>query len=262
MTVLAVLGRSDDAVLHTAAGLGDTIAVLIASTAPSVERLLALGKAGVSRVIHIWDAALTEPLGDSLEREPMTVALLTSLLRQVEIATVVVGDGRHAWLAPSLAEDLDLPHVTSVLHAVSVTGGLASKEDILLQRRCLQGVQRLRGPARCVLAVLPGGPVPALALPKSPRSPSRATAPAVETWDLGRLRLAIDELPRPLLKLQQPERTTPPQGRTFDSIAELGERLRLDGLAPFASFAAPGDEADVAPEDVQSADDLVIDGGD
>ncbi|HNN91036.1 MAG TPA: hypothetical protein PKI03_02160 [Pseudomonadota bacterium] len=258
MTVLAVLGRADDAVLQTAAQLGETLAVVIASTAPSAERLSALARIGVSRVIQIWDIALAEPLNDTLEREPVTVTLLTSLLRQIEIKTLVVGDGRHAWLAPALAEDLDLPHVTSVLNAVPAPVAGTGKEDILIQRRCLQGVQRLRGPARCVLAILPGGPVSVLALPPSSPSAPRTAAPVVETWDLRRLGLAIDELPRPLLKLQQPERTSPLPGRTFESVAELGERLRLDGLAPLECFAPATDST----EDVQSADDLVIDGGD
>lgn len=258
MTVLAVLGRADDAVLQTATQLGETLAVVIASTAPPAERLSALARAGVSRVIQIWDTALAEPLKDTLEREPVTVTLLTSLLRQIEIKTLVVGDGRHAWLAPALAEDLDLPHVTSVLNAVPAPVAGTGKEDILIQRRCLHGVQRLRGPARCVLAILPGGPVSVLALPTSSRGAPRSAVPAVETWDLRRLGLAIDELPRPLLKLQQPERTSPLPGRTFESVAELGERLRLDGLAPLECFAPATD----ATEDVQSADDLVIDGGD
>jgi electron transfer flavoprotein alpha/beta subunit len=258
MTVLSVLGRGDDSVVQTATQLGETIAVLIAPAAPAAERLSALGRAGVSRVIHIWDEALSEPLRDSLEYEPTLVALLTGLLRLVEVKTLVVGDGRHAWLAPALAEDLDLPHVTSVLHAVPATASPSGNEDILIQRRCLHGVQRLRGPARCVLAVLPGGPLPVLPLPKSARGVPRTAPPAVETWDLRRLGLTADDLPRPLLKLQQPERTSPFPGRSFENVAELSERLRLDGLAPLECFAVPSEST----EDVQQADDLVIDGGD
>ena len=145
MTVLAVLGRADDAVLQTAAQLGETLAVVIASTAPPAERLSALAaRAGVSRVIQIWDTALAEPLKDTLEREPVTVTLLTSLLRQIEIKTLVVGDGRHAWLAPPLAEDLDLPHVTSVLNAVPAPVAGTGK-DILIQRRCLHGCSDCAG---------------------------------------------------------------------------------------------------------------------
>lgn len=258
MTVLAILGRSDDAVVQTATQLGETFAVSISSTAPSGERLAALARAGVSRALQIWDPALADTLQDCLELEPQLVALLTGLLRQVEVQTLVVGDGRHAWLAPALAEDLDLPHVTSVLNAVPAAPGPAGKDDILIQRRCLQGVQRLRGPSRCVLAVLPGGPVSTLALPKSPRVSSRTASLSVETWDLRRLGLTADDLPRPLLGLQQPHRTNPLPGRTFDTVAELGERLRLDGLAPFESFVIPTESTD----DVQSAEDFVIDGED
>lgn len=79
MTVLAVLGRADDAVLQTAVQLGETLAVVIASAAPPAERLSALARAGVSRVIQIWDTALAEPLKDTLEREPVTVTLLKPL---------------------------------------------------------------------------------------------------------------------------------------------------------------------------------------
>jgi hypothetical protein len=254
MSALALLGLAEQAVVRVAAQLGPATAVQIAAAPPSTETQAWLAKNGVSRVIHIWDSALEAALEASLERELIYASVLNSLLRQVEATTLVVGDGKHAWLGPALAEDLDLAHVTGVLDAVPVGPALGEKGDVLVQRLGLQGVQRLRGPARCVLAVLPFGPLPQLALPAVAPSP-RAATPSLERWDLDKLGLHPEDLPRSLLKLLQPEKHSVFPGRTFDSIEELVDRLRQDGLAPPESLQA-GAELDA----VQPADDLVIDG--
>ena len=213
MSTLAILGLADEAVIRTATQLGPTIAVHIASEAPSAEQLSRLGVAGVSRLIHIWDAALPGALESNIEQALIHVSLLTSLVRQVEVTTLVVGDGNHAWLGPTLAEDLDLPHVTGVLDAVPaepIKSPAAGKGDILVQRLCLQGVLRLRGPARCVLAVLPFGPLPQLALSaaRPAKDTVRPAVPTVDFWNLDRLGLHPEDLPRSLLKLLQPARCT------------------------------------------------------
>ena len=262
MSTLAILGLADEAVVRTAAQLGPAIAVHMASEALSAEQLSRLGSAGVSKVIHIWDASLASALESSIEQALIYVSLITSLVRQVEVTTLVVGDGNHGWLGPTLAEDLDLPHITGVLDAVPVEPGKSpaiGKGDILVQRLCLQGVQRLRGPSRCVLAVLPFGPLPQLALApaRAAVAAAKPSVPMVDAWDLDRLGLHPEDLPRSLLKLLQPERCTTFSARTFDSVEQLAERLRQDGLAPDASLQAGAEQ-----EAVQPADDLVIDGGD
>ncbi len=259
MSVLALLGMADQAVVRLATRLGETTAVQIAASPPSAETLDLLTKHGVSRVLHIWDPALLTALESSEEQELIYVAVLTSVVRHVDVTTLVVGDGSHAWLGPALAEDLDLPHVTGVLDAVPVEPGKKGASDVLVQRLCLQGVQRLRGPGRSVLAVLPYGPLPQLALPSTPNGDSspRGVAPSVERWSLEKLGLHPEDLPRSLLKLLQPERRSVFPSREFERIEDLAERLRQDGLAPPESLRSGGDS-----DDVQPADDLVIDGGD
>ncbi len=255
MSILALLGLADAAVIRVAAQLGPTTAVHVAEAPPAAETLALLAKHGVSRVIHIWEPALATALDVSLERELIYVALLTSLVRQMDVTTLVVGDGNHAWIGPVLAEDVDLPHVTGVLDAARLDPSKGDKGDVLVQRLCLQGVQQLRGPARSVLAVLPFGPLPQLALPAAAAVPARATAPSVERWSLDMLGLHAEDLPRSLLKLMPSDKRSVFPGRTFDSIEELAQRLRQDGLAPAESLQA-GAELD----SVQPADDLVIEG--
>lgn len=258
MSVLALLGLAEPAVVRIAARLGSATAVQIAAAPPSAATLDRLAKLGVLRVLHVWDSALASALHSSLEQELIYSAVLAALFRQLEATTLVVGDSSHAWLGPTLAEDLDLPHVTGVLDAVPAGSDSAETDDVLVQRLCLQGVQQLRGPRRCVLAVLPFGPLPQLALKTAPAgSGQRTSVPTVERWNLDMLSLHPEELPRSLLKLFQPERHSVFPSRSFDSVDALAERLRQDGLAPAESFLAVAET-----DDVQLADDLVIDGGD
>lgn len=253
MKVLAFLGCADAAVVRVAAALGDVTAILIDAAAPDEARLAILRHAGVRTVIHLWDAALAARLAPGPEREPVYVSLLTTLSRQLDTKTIVVGDQPLAWLGPALAEDLDLPHVTGVLDAeLQAVEGTGPGGDIVVRRLCLQGIARLRGPGQCVLAVLP---VESLAA-KVAATP--AVAPKVESWNLQRLGVDPGDLPRPLLLLGDLATAGVTSGRTFDDVRALADRLRQDGLSP-----APLPQGDVLLEDdAQSAEDLIIDGVD
>lgn len=227
MKVVALIGDAGDSCVRMAARLGVCTAVAIAPDSQAVS--LALGRAkssGAARLVHLWDSSLLlelerEVLGGELAK----AALLAALGRRLEARLFVVPESTHGWLGPALAEELDLPHLSSVISSERVSES-GEKSDVppglLVRRRCLHGVQRLRGPAAGVLCVLPS--------PNAPR-PSSSSTNDIERWDLARLGLGAADLPRPLLRPVLPERRSELPGRTFDSLSALVERLRQDGLA-------------------------------
>jgi len=227
MKVVALIGDAGDSCVRMAARLGVCTAVAIAPDSQAVS--LALGRAkssGAAHLVHLWDSSLLlEPEREVLGGELAKAALLAALGRRLEARLFVVPESTHGWLGPALAEELDLPHLSSVLSVERVSEN-GEKSDLppglLVRRRCLHGVQRLRGPAAGVLCVLP--------LPNAPR-PSSSPPNDIERWDLARLGLGAADLPRPLLRPVLPERRSELPGRTFDSLPALIERLRQDGLA-------------------------------
>lgn len=224
-------------------GVGECLAVAITpeTSVPGLQEAHALG---ATQLIKLWDPALNEVAQDALGREYLQATLLAVLCRRLDIRFAVVPETSEGWLGPALAEELDVPHVTGVLDAAlappaqpatNVPAPLSRAAAlgvpvIKVQRRCLLGIQRLRGPAIGVLSVLP------VASPAAAQATSGAgkqeKLPLFETWDLARLGISAMDLPRPLIRGVVPEKRTELGGRVYPSVQALAERLRQDGLAP------------------------------
>lgn len=250
MKVIALAGVAGNLAVSLGARLGECLAVSITAETP-VPGLQEAHGLGATQLLRLWDASLTEPVQDPLGREHLQATLLAVLCRRLELRFVVVPETSEGWLGPALAEELDVPHVTGVLDAeiqapsaqppsavpATLSRALAmGLPTIKVQRRCLSGIQRLRGPAIGVLSVLP---VAAGANAPSPTAATAATAagkqeklPLIETWDLARLGISAMDLPRPLIRSVLPEKRTELSGRVFPNLQALAERLRQDGLAP------------------------------
>lgn len=234
MKVLALIGDVSIGSARLAARLGECTAVAVAPDALAKKLLEEARRDGATQLIQIWDDSLAELEREPLSRELMQTAVLAALARKLELRFFVVPETSYGWLGPALAEELDLPHLSAVLQAEVEPQTAAPGEDpknlsnLLVRRRCLQGVQKLRGPCVGVLCLLPG----------EMRATEAGKTGAgddftVDKWDLARLGLGPVDLPRPLLRLVVPERRQELRGRTFDSMAALAERLRQDGLSPF-----------------------------
>lgn len=236
MRIVALAGIAENAALRLAAQLklslphAELTAVVVAPNGVAMTQALRQARAeGAQHLVHLWDDAFVDLDGEAMSRELMLTTALSALGRRLEARLFVVPELSCGWLGPALAEELDLPHLSAVLNAEVTEGGNDPIPSLVVRRRCLRGVQRLRGPAIGVLCVLP-----------SPRSkeeaPLQKTAKKdnfeVDTWDLLRLGLGAVDLPRPLLRPPTPERRSELSGRTFASLQTLATRLRQDGLSP------------------------------
>ena len=236
MKVLSLIGDAKSGCVRLGAQLGECTAVLIARDTPESAALRERARSdGAQQVIQVWDDGLIDLERDPLSRELMQTAVLAALGRKLETRFFIVPETSYGWLGPALAEELELPHVSATLHAeldpqappptsdeLSI---LPNVPGLIVRRRCLQGIQKLRGPAVGVLCLLPRGEDSAAAKADG--------AVEADKWDLARLGLGQVDLPRPLLRLVVPERRQTLRGRTFDSLLALAERLRQDGLSPF-----------------------------
>lgn len=249
MKVIALAGVAGNLAVSLGTRLGECTAVAITAET-SMLGLQEAQMLGASQLIRLWDPALTEPVQDPLAREHLQATLLAVLCRRLEIRFVVVPETSEGWLGPALAEELDIPHVTGVLDAeilapaVPTSGQVPSAVSralamglptVKVQRRCLSGIQRLRGPAIGVLSVLPvvgGSTVSAQGAATSTAAGRQEKLPLIETWDLARLGISAMDLPRPLIRSVLPEKRTELTGRVFPNLQALAERLRQDGLAP------------------------------
>jgi hypothetical protein len=233
MKVLSLIGDEDTGTTRLAARLGECTAVAVAPDAAARELLEAARRDGATQLIQLWDDSLGELEREPLSRELMLTAVLAALARKLELRFFVVPETPYGWLGPALAEELDLPHLSAVLqaeidpnpqHALSQSDDHKPPPGLVVRRRCLQGVQKLRGPSVGVLCLLPDGVKPA----KLPAGGE----PGIDKWDLARLGLGPVDLPRPLLRVVVPERRQELRGRSFESLTALAERLRQDGLSP------------------------------
>lgn len=208
MKVLAVLGSASARVLELAAALGEVVAVEVAPQATAQV------PAGLQR-IHIWDDALAE-LAPGSDAEMAHAAVLAALARRLTTPLVVLCETPRGLLGAATAEQLGLPLLSQVLGAEQIEDPSLPLRVI---RRCLHGVQQLRGPAAAVLSVVPGSEEPVEA---SSEPPTR--------WGLGDLGLTPADLPRPLLRpvLTAPHASFP--AKHFATLEELVEQLRQDGL--------------------------------
>lgn len=234
MKILALIGDATIGSVRLAARLGECTAVAVAPDATAKKLLEQARRDGATQLVQLWDDNLTDLEREPLSRELMQTAVLAALSRKLELRFFVVPETSYGWMGAALAEELDLPHLSAVLQAelAAVTPGEEEKNppDLLVRRRCLQGVQKLRGPSVGVLCLLPEHRANA----KSPSGMSALGGElVVDKWDLARLGLGPVDLPRPLLRLVVPERRQELRGRTFESMIALAERLRQDGLSPF-----------------------------
>lgn len=227
---LSVAGDGVNPAVELAAKLGDCTAVAIApDTAATALALDDARAAGASQLIHLWDEAFAETERDPLARELIQTTVLAALGRKLESRLFVVPETAYGWLGPALAEELDLPHLTGVIGVTPLPRNGEPEQlppPIEVRRRCLQGVQRLRGPAMGVLGVLPKEDK------KSATATKKSAGSEIETWNLGRLGLGPVDLPRPLLRPLLPERRSTLTVRVYASISDLATRLRQDGLLP------------------------------
>lgn len=231
MKVLALIGDATIGSARLATRLGECTAVAVAADVTAKKLLDEARRDGATQLIQIWDDSLAELEREPLSRELMQTAVLAALARKLELRFFVVPETSYGWLGPALAEELDLPHLSAVLQA-AIDPEAASSEDknsanLTVRRRCLQGVQKLRGPSVGVLCLLPEQVRPAAAA-----KTAASDEMVVDKWDLARLGLGPVDLPRPLLRLVVPERRQELRGRTFENMLALAERLRQDGLSP------------------------------
>lgn len=223
--ILAVLtgvdAEADEAVLRVAEGLGSLAAVCIGQQADS------LAAATTETRLHVWDPLLEEELttGET-SLAALYAAVAAAAAQKVGAVTVAVPDDPLLPLGPLLAERLGVVHASGVLHAKPAIE--AEQPSIRLTRRTLAGRQHLRGPASAVLCVLREATSPSGSDSTPPHRPEPATP--VEHLDLAGLGLAVDELPKPRVRMVVPEVRSAWQPRRFDTVAALAERLRLDGL--------------------------------
>lgn len=240
MRVAALLGiggsaQSDAAVLRIAAQLGE-VAALAVSGEPAPVALARARAAGTAQLARVWDAALESALGSAAIPAPgsgggdadgpdesILATVLAAAARLLDAQIFVVGESPLGYVGPALAEQLNLPHLSAVLDAVRDAEDPApdTAPTLIVHRRCLRGVQILRGPACGVLCVQPAA---------DPIAPAALSPDEVERWDLEQLGLGASDLPRPLLRAVSPERTTRFAPRVFASAEALLERLRQDGL--------------------------------
>ncbi len=235
MKVVAFVGEGGIFAVRLAVQLGECTAVAIAADANACLPALQQARAeGATELICLSDGALAEMERDAVSKELMQAAVLSAFGRRLDARFFVVPDTALGWLGPSLAEELDLPHLTAVLGAELASDGEPAEAarssplpNLRIRRRSLHGVQKLRGPVVGVLCVLPEpGSEPALTPP-----PSKSNL-EIQRWDLARLGLGPVDLPRPLLRPMLPERRSELSVRMLDSVAALAQRLRQDGLAP------------------------------
>ena len=214
MKVLAVLGGADAGVLELAATLGEVVALAVAPQPTALYQA-----SGAAQRVHLWDAALTETVTPTSDGEMVLAAAIAAAARRLSTQLVVVAETSRGLLGAAIAEQLALPHLSHVLSAELLPD---PAQPLRVSRRCLHGVQQLRGPMMAVLEVFaePG---------QGPSAPPPSEL-AVETWSLAEVGLTTVELPRALLRPILPAQHTSFPAKRFSSLEELVEQLRQDGL--------------------------------
>ena len=224
MKVVAMLGAADSAVLRVARRLGEVTAL---SMSPDSA---AFASVAATQRVRLWDPALAKLPAIGADREAVLATVLAAAARRLDAQLFVIAETSIGYLGSAVAEQLNLAHLSHVVDAT------LSQEDpespqLTVTRRCLHGLQRLRGPASAVLCVLaaPGGATrqaPADAAGPDDARESRAKV----SWSLADVGLSAAELPRPLLRPLVPAQRTSFVPRRFDSVESLAARLRQDGL--------------------------------
>ena len=231
MKVVAILGPADPAVLRVACGLGEVTALVVSPDSTSLSRAV-----GVKQRVQIWDEALATLPPVGADREAILATVLAAAARHLDAQLFVIAETAVGYLGSAIAEQLNLAHLSQVV-AAAVVDGETENPQLRVSRRCLHGVQRLRGPAAGVLCVLPtasdfaAADKTAAAGGGSEGAPTQAGEPQIDrTWSLANIGLVKAELPRPLVRPVVPAQQTRFAPRRFDNLDQLVARLRQDGL--------------------------------
>lgn len=231
MKVVAILGPADPAVLRVACGLGEVTALAVSPDSTSLSLA-----AGVKQRVQIWDDALSTLPSAGADREAILATVLAAAARHLDSQLFVVAETSVGYLGSAIAEQLNLAHLSQVV-AAAIVDGDSENPQLRVSRRCLHGIQRLRGPAAGVLCVLPTASD--LAAPDKKAvaggGSDDAVAPADDRqidriWSLANIGLVKAELPRPLVRPVVPAQHTRFAPRRFDNLDQLVARLRQDGL--------------------------------
>ena len=234
MKVVAILGPADPAVLRVACGLGEVTALAVSPDSTSLSLA-----AGVKQRVQIWDDALSTLPSAGADREAILATVLAAA-RHLDAQLFVVAETSVGYLGSAIAEQLNLAHLSQVV-AAAIVDGDSENLQLRVSRRCLHGIQRLRGPAAGVLCVLPtasdlaapdkkaaaGGGSDEEAAPADDRQIDRQID---RIWSLANIGLVKAELPRPLVRPVVPAQHTRFAPRRFDNLDQLVARLRQDGL--------------------------------
>jgi hypothetical protein len=221
MKVVAMLGTVDEAVLRVAHSLGEVTTLAISPSADLPET------AGpITQRIRVWDEALGELPAVGSDREAVLATVFAAAARRLDAQLFVIAETSIGYLGSAVAEQLNLAHLSQVVQA-TLLGPESATSQLRVMRRCLHGVQKLRGPAAAVLCVLPGAaPQPA----DTADEPKPGVAVDETVWTLADIGLVRSELPRPLVRVLQPAQSSGFAPRRFDSVESLAARLRQDGL--------------------------------
>ena len=222
MKVVAMLGAADSAVLRVARRLGEVTALAVSADRKALDAVAAVQR------VRLWDEALARLPAIGADREAVLATVLAAAARRLDGQLFVIAETPIGYLGSAVAEQLNLAHLSHVVDAALLDEDQEGPQ-LVVTRRCLHGLQRLRGPASAVLCVLPArGRTAAAASPAT----SEQTAPtaAEVTWSLADVGLSAAELPRPLLRPLLPAQRTSFAPRRFDSVESLVARLRQDGL--------------------------------
>lgn len=223
MKVVAILGPADSAVLRVARSLGEVTALAVSPDSTSLSRVT-----GVKQRVHVWDDALATLPTTGSDREAILATVLSAAARHLDAQLFVLSETPVGYLGSAFAEQLNLAHLSQVIDA-AVLEGESENPQLRVSRRCLHGVQRLRGPAAAVVCVLPVAADGAAAA-TSPEGGESAEPVIDRTWSLANIGLVKAELPRPLVRAVVPAQHTRFAPRRFDSLDSLVARLRQDGL--------------------------------
>lgn len=230
MKVVAILGPADPAVLRVACGLGEVTALAVSPDSTSLTLV-----AGVKQRVQIWDDALSTLPASGADREAILATVLAAAARHLDAQLFVVAETPVGYLGSAIAEQLNLAHLSQVV-AAAIVDGESENPQLRVSRRCLHGVQRLRGPTAGVLCVLPmASDLAAPDKTAAAGSGSDDAAPADDRqidriWSLANIGLVKAELPRPLVRPVVPAQHTRFAPRRFDNLDQLVARLRQDGL--------------------------------
>lgn len=229
MKVLVLAGAGCAQAVQIALRLGEVTVLEVLDRRPEIRPNPARrDHVGVGQSLRLCDEVLFSRLQDITERLCTLTSVLAAATRTYAPEIVIVPEDSSVAVGPLLAEELDWPHVTGVVDAQLMPNLVVpTEQDLLVKRLVLRGIQRLRGPAKAVLSVWPSMRP---ASTSSGGAESRRKSVESQDINLSSLGLCAEDLQRPLLRATRPERRSLYAGKAFDTVEDLAERLRQDGL--------------------------------